>query len=896
MAEEITYIPYGQNEISQQDLMTNLANGLPSFMQQYKWLQKPKNQEKFLKAYDDITKNLTGATDSSGRWIINVNNIDIDGMSPKDKEIYEHAAYYIQQQMSQMTPRVKEEEKKKEDLDKFDFYNSFNKQLLNNYYGGRSELFSDSEQGWNALDERGSNGLRGTDKRRARMIEALKAYKKGLEGKNFNFEGTSFTDINDANTKIQAAIDALKTSGEEDDLKAFSALGLPYRSYFSNGGNDPYTKGEYNGTYQGYNDYLAQQEQDKQKAEQEKLKAQQANYWKGFKTRDFSKFNGRPLTAQESNIDYLNQLFAKSNLTGDEASQIVQAFKLAEKSGSLVPLSKEEIAKLNPSIWKNRTQYLRKIKDISTPLYYDTLNKQFKLFYNNQPTTSFQDILDQNNSDKIKEKKELVNKMAQDKYWNSPIKELDSYDYANVIGALADVVSIVDPEPITAAGIAEIGTAARAYGRSKNTGFWENALYTTGDTAIGALAAIPGLGDAGLGMRLTGTGLKYLGYAGLIFNAKNLPDAAKAFSKWYGYATQDGFHPMDAYKKLTRKEAQDLQNGVLELVGLKGAASGAIARKVTEPIRNTKQKVVDIDVKVKGNNTKISVTPEEAKQLRTGLKGKLDKSNDKLRQQSSVQKYAKDNNIEVKDIELVSAPGRIPFTRNAGMSQRTISTEGIAKPGNFGLLWRPFANWQTKSIFNSKNNNNSEGIFSKVFGGYKLKNNSNNPTEQSLTSQQSSTTSQQQSINIPAGRFDDRQLVTYNKNQGYEYNILNTESKIGKILQKGSEQKGVVLADGKSYDFNYSKDGTASVLLNGNPVFSLKNANQKQAKEAFVNFVKNINSKVNTSNQNLFLRRFDNNYLNNIRELKRKGFFMKWGGQINSLDKIIEDFINNNNI
>ena len=76
--------------------MTNLANGLPSFMQQYKWLQKPKNQEKFLKAYDDITKNLTGATDSSGRWIINVNNIDIDGMSPKDKEIYEHAAYYIQ--------------------------------------------------------------------------------------------------------------------------------------------------------------------------------------------------------------------------------------------------------------------------------------------------------------------------------------------------------------------------------------------------------------------------------------------------------------------------------------------------------------------------------------------------------------------------------------------------------------------------------------------------------------------------------------------------------------------------------------------------------------------------------------------------------------------------------
>ena len=888
MAEEITYIPYGQNEISQQDLMTNLANGLPSFMQQYKWLQKPKNQEKFLKAYDDITKNLTGATDSSGRWISNVNNIDIDGMSPRDKEIYEHAAYYIQQQMSQMTPRAKEEEKKKEDLTPFKFTTDFNKYLLRGY-GNSGEIFADPEQGWDAQDARGSNGLRGTEKRRAAMIKALQEYSDSLEDNKYNFEGTQFADLADAKAKIQTAINALKDTpnDESDDLPAFSALGLKYRSYFSNGGNDPYTKGDYNGTYQGYNDYLAEQEQAKQKAEQEKLKAQQANYWKGFKTRDFSKFNGRPLTTQESNIDYLNQLFAKPNISGDEASQIVSAFKLAEKNGLLVPLSKEEISKLNPSIWKNRTQYLRKIKDISTPLYYDTLNKQFKLFYDNQPTTSFQDILDQNNPEKIKEKKELVAKMAQDKYWNSPIKELDSYDYANVIGALADVASIIDPEPMTAAGIAEIGTAARAYGRSKDTGFWENALYTTGDTALGALAAIPGLGDAGLGMRLTGTGLKYLGYAGLLFNAKNLPDASKAFSKWYNYATQDGFHPYDAYKKLTRKEAQDLQNGILELVGLKGAVSGAIARKVTEPIRSTKQKVVDIDVKIKGNNTKIQVTPEEAKQLRTGLKGKLNKSNDKLRQQDSVQKYAKDNNIEVKDIELVSAPGRLPFTRNAGMSQRTITTEGTAQPKDFGLFWRLFAKNQTRPIFNSKNNN-SDGIFNKFFGGYKPKNNSNNPTEQSLTPQQSSQQSPTQTTTVSQQSNSSEIKSPYFK----EYSeFLRT----GKIKHSGNHISETPFeVEGFKFDTNIipgTTSGTIDISFKGKTeTLSFKNKEEMSQKVA--NFLKE--KRVDKTSVKPI--KINHEKVGRIlRELKRNGIF-KQGGQINSLDKIIEDFINNNNI
>ena len=139
---------------------------------------------------------------------------------------------------------------------------------------------------------------------------------------------------------------------------------------------------------------------------------------------------------------------------------------------------------------------------------------------------------------------------------------------------------------------------------------------------------------------------------------------------------------------------------------------------------------------------------------------------------------------------------------------------------------------------------------------------------------------------------------SYNKNQNYEYNILNTPNKSSsKILQKGDSQ-AATLADGNNYRFIYSNEGEAIVMLNGRPVVNpVKVKNQKEAKEIFSNFVKDINSKLQKSNQGQFVRRFESKYLDHIRELKRKGFFMKQGGQINpSLDTIIEDFIKNNNI
>lgn len=536
MDKEITYIPYGQDEISQQDLMTSLANGVPGYLDNKRWAKKDKYRQAWLNAYQDIiNRGLVGASNSSGIWTIQHNGdaIDLNNKSSIDKEMYQDAAYYIQQQMSRMTPRKKEEETKKDNLEQFNFQNSFGKQLLN-LYGGDSTIFENPEQGWNSQDVRGENGLRGTSKRRETMAKQLELYKKDLEGKDYNFEGTSFKDKQDALTKIQTAIDALRTTpnDESDDLPAFSALGLNYRGFFSNGGNEASTHLDENGnpyTWNQWNEYQQQQATAKVKQDAEKLKQQRANQWKSFRTLNASHLAGRPLTAEESNAAYLDNLFAKGKWTGDEQSQIVTAFKLAEKNGQLVGLSKEELAKL-PSTWKNRGKYLKRINKLSTPFYYDTLSGQFKLFNNNDLNTkvTFQDILDKNNPTKKKEQEALTKKMAQDKYLANT--EWTPDKTRELIGIAADVASVVDPEPISAAGLALSGTGLRTWNRIfDEDGFTLSDLgHTVLDTGLSALGAIPLVGDAALSARILGRLQKASSWLGVIFAAGSVPQAAKA--------------------------------------------------------------------------------------------------------------------------------------------------------------------------------------------------------------------------------------------------------------------------------------------------------------------------------------------------------------------------------
>jgi hypothetical protein len=129
--------------------------------------------------------------------------------------------------MSRITPRKKEEEKKKEDLEKYNFASQFLPQIWNNRYGGNDKLFASE---WENLDERGENGLRGTNNRKIALKEELTKYKENLlnnKGK-YSFEGTAFKDEDDVIRRIDEAIAAIDSPDLKDDNPKLNALGLSY--------------------------------------------------------------------------------------------------------------------------------------------------------------------------------------------------------------------------------------------------------------------------------------------------------------------------------------------------------------------------------------------------------------------------------------------------------------------------------------------------------------------------------------------------------------------------------------------------------------------------------------------------------------------------------------------
>ena len=868
--QEITYIPYGQDEISQQDLMTNLANGVEGYLGSKRWARKDKYRNAWLAAYQDIIGHgLTGASNDNGVWTINHGQeaIPLDSKSNLEKEMYQDAAYYIQQQMAKMTPR------KKEDLTPFKFKESFGQQLLNNKFGEDSSLFGDPEQGWNTLDARGANGLRGTTERRRVMAEQLELYKKELEGKDYNFEGTSFKDKQDALNKIQAAIDALKTDEESDDIPAFNALGLNYRGFFSNGGNDPYTKGNYSGTYQGYNDYLAEQERAKQKAEQEKLKAQQANYWKGFRTWDLSKFNGRPLTTQESNVDYLNQLFAKPNISGDEASQIVTAFKLAEKNGQLVPLSKEEIAKLNPSIWKNRAQYLRRIKDISTPLYYDTLNKQFKLFYDNQPTTSFQDILNQNNPELLEKKRlELQN--------SKKLKEED-WDIigADTVSMLGDLVSLGGGYAGAAGGVTTILSDLYSDIR-RGKDFWDVTKNLAKNTAWGFAGLIPGVKLAKLGKRAAQLYALYNSW-GIIKD----PDVHKS---WQKLINGEDF---------TSHDFENLKWTLHAFTGVHNTARSHFSDNALQKKLETKNKVV-----VETKNGKRTITTEQQNEInKAGGRGGQEAANKKFQEitkeeaaQGSFEfntegrKWYNPARYSQRLRKAISNETQLKGTP-ASASRMTIGRM-LVQDRNKPIIANPLSSSTYKNWWTSGGPN--RGYTTMALG--KMYQNLNN-TKQNIVSSTEPQSEQQSTGNKKTWAEIEKGPKKWSQStEAKEYREMLKGNFSKNAIQGGTHKIGDMTID-VDIPRPGATNGFAEVTFSNGNKQTIRFDNQRQLQEQIAKIVKERRVQIDSSGKKT---KVDVKEMSKIlKSLKARGF-LKQGGTINNphIDTIIEDFIKNNNI
>ena len=908
MADNITYIPYGQDEISQQDLYTALANDLPNFVSQYKWLQKPKNQEKFLKAYDDIMKGFTGATNEGGRWKINTNTvIDTDSMSPKDKAIYEHAAYYIQQQMAKMTPRSKTEEAKKEDLTPFNFQESFGKQLLN-LYGGSREIFEDSEQGWNSLDARGADGLRGTSKRKEEMAKQLEIYKRDLEGKDYNFEGTSFKDKQDALTKLQKAIDALRNTpnDESDDLPAFSALGLNYRNFFSNGGNEELILEDgRKTTYQEYNQAQKKKLADEAKAKAELAKQQRAKQYDGYKYYDLSKFNGRPLTAEESTIEHLNSIIAKGNWTGDEASQIVQAFKLAEKNGQLVPITdKNELSKFS-SMWKNRTKQLRKINGIEG-IYYDTVGRKFvKPYKNGQiPQTSFQDVLNQNSPEAIAKNKELAEQKKIQQANNRKLSDgFEAEDYLRMGAMAQDITGAV------AAWVPYYGTAiSGGLGLSSlATNFaadWNDDSVTVGDMfknaginlALAGVGMVPGLGLAAKSGKWLANIAKWTpriltlasaGHIALSDNIKNSLKKASSISDW---------------NKLTNQDVKNITYALSTVAGLSRGTKGFVNdRKFKPAFTENTEKQYTITTS-KGKKTLTQKQVDEIKKLNPKDK---EKYNEELKKTLGL---AEDETISSKDL---TAFGKTIKSKGIEIKEENVPV-GLSSRAKAYRNYLENENNQAKENhqFLSKYLNTDYDIY-KANTQRSAPNLAISDRIRNIWNPLSDRNLQRRGIvvNEEVPKTQTSQSTQTSVNQS-----VKITPEIRKNVQKAKKEMEQILnptRSRKSLVFNDKGEATTEATINGEKINIVYNRNTKElsingnktkVKDEFdvrKQVLAEIQNRRATSRTQARQNKSENKFKINIEELKKlkKQGFLKQGGQINSsLDKIIEDFIKNNNI
>ena len=877
--KEITYIPYGQDEISQQDLMTSLANGVPTYLESKRWAKKDKYRQAWLNAYQDIlTRGLTGASNDSGIWAINHGGdaIDLNTKSNIEREMYQDAAWYIQQQMSQMTPRSKQEEKKEDEkLDKFDFQNTFKTQLLNNLYGGNQDRFVDPETGWDSLDKRDSKtGLRDTKYRKEAMAKQLGDYLKGLEGKNYDFEGTPFADLNDARTKIQSAINALSTDGESDDISAFNALGLNYRNFFSNGGNDATTHLDSNGnpyTYNQWNEY--QQELNKQETEQQqqiaKQKQQTAYNNILFLNRVTNpKMQGWNSAALKEKYKDSNSLLAAlqgyaqkdiRTLTPDEQSEVHGAYRnLATQ-----PIDNKlfnQIKQSSSGLYKNATpNRFRKINGIDN-LIWDSVagqviqinTRQQQQAIQNQPQDLFANI-------QTKEEKQ-----------NTPISKegWTSADTADVVSMIGDLVSL--------------------------GGFWANIGGTATSLTSDLYADIARGKDLGSILKGVGVNLGW-GLAGMLPGAKStklVARTARLIPKAIMAAQSAGiildpevqksamkFTTVDGLKTVSSKDLENLKYLFHAVTGGTNIARSHVRAKNYREQLN-KQKVQ---------------TKEGTKNLSNKDVKEINKAGRKGGQKAAEELFEKKAGQK-------AAEGQFKFTEN-GKSRFNPARYSSSLSKMFGndqqLKGEQTTDLRAMSQILQKDKELPWYNWNKGYATFELTPFRSNPSIKQEQSKQRTNT--QQKTQEQKTQNHDQKLLENKSNpreQQFDKATINRYKEhlkgnfSNKKIQEGTQKIGD--KDMNITSTTNQKNGKVTYDIHfGNKHFY--NLTQDKAKQRIFDLVKENRKQVDKTNGTIS-KKSTKEIGKILQDLKRKGW-LKQGGIINnSLDTIIEDFIKNNNI
>ena len=622
---DIQYLNYGDQQIEQQALLTSLANNVQSYVAKQSWSNKRK--EKFMSAYSDImNKGLKGASNTSGQWTIDVGDtIDLDSKSKKDREMYQEAAYFIQQQMSKLPTKSSQEKKDESELPKYDsFINNFTNYLSQTYYGGNPIR---TQEDWNILDERNPNtGLRGTDKRVKRLSDYLKAYSSSLEEGKYNFEGSPFKDLTDLKTRINNAITKLDDgTWNQDDADALNAIGLRSSDWFNNGSGDPVTLEDGTTTTYGqlaeYNRKVAEAKKKQEEADKiAKQKAIRANQYDGYKSFNF--LNGTP--GSQEDFDLIAQKLAnQQSLDGNELSKISWAFRQGMKNGGLSNLSKEELAKFG-SRYANTPNRLKKLSGLEG-IYYDSIGNRLVYPFKGQQQTgaSLSGILEQNSPEALA-KKEQENKL---KAANRELsKGWETEDYLRMGAMAQDITGAITawggPYGMAASGLlglTSLGTNMAADIADESLSKWDVAKNAGVNLGLAAVGMVPGLGLASRTGKWLTTIAKWAPRLLTIQALKDTPEVYASIKK-----------AVDTPSKVTNQDWKNIAYGLSIAAGLSRGAKGIVNNRKYKPTV-TQNTETETFITTKSGN-KIKATQEQVDAInKAGRKGGNDKANEELR-------------------------------------------------------------------------------------------------------------------------------------------------------------------------------------------------------------------------------------------------------------------------
>ena len=526
-----TYIPYGEEQIEYAPLVKNMADDVVNYVDQQPWSAKRKNR--FMEAYSDIVSNgIIGADNKSGQWAVNLRgNIDTNSMSKKDRDIYQEAAYYILQKMKGAPVKKDIEKEDKKNLQLYD--NDWHQKAItgyigNNMFGGQNWDYTTQ---WDTLDKRDEKtGILETSKRMAKLADMLEGYGNSLEEGKYNFEGTAFKDLNDLKSRISNAVTILRKGiMDQNVIDALNAVGIDYRTYLHDGSDEQITLQD--GTTITRGQYLkALQEQEAKTNEQKTLlQKQQILAKQKANTGVMDRISGITSSNEiKARPDDFNNFLANTYGVGEKGfnaiNQKIQT--LLNNRNGLSYKDKRELGNLlyyirtnNPNYQKsnitdqewaelsvhnkllgsqNRAGFVRLPWQTSDGRYTFADDKGNVYFLKPRNQQKLASPVKRNNIDNYKKNfLTKTNTIAANLEWLKQ-EGFNDADLAELGGIVADIVSIVDPEPISAGVLGVAAAGARNYARYQQPKSWSIGDYLTQglDYGLGALGFIPGVGDA----------------------------------------------------------------------------------------------------------------------------------------------------------------------------------------------------------------------------------------------------------------------------------------------------------------------------------------------------------------------------------------------------------------